>query len=114
MADESFPKQEHILKRREYKQIEKAKTARVVTDHLIILIAPHAQTHARIGITVSKKIGNAVKRNRFKRLLREIYRKNKDLFSPGHDYVLIARPRASFPTQEILHGEISRALKAHV
>jgi ribonuclease P protein component len=48
----------------------------------------------RVGITVSKKLGCAVVRNRVRRRLREIYRLNEDRFLPGYDIVVVARSRA--------------------
>jgi len=45
----------------------------------------------RLGITVTKKTGNAVFRNRMKRLIREFFRRNKDLFPTGHDVVVMAK-----------------------
>lgn len=90
MTDQRFPKREKIRKRREYKRAEKYKQSRLVSEHLIILVATNQFPNARIGITVSKKVGKAVERNRIKRLLREVFRCNKALFKPGNDYVLIA------------------------
>lgn len=45
----------------------------------------------RLGITVTKKVGNAVVRNRLKRLIREFFRRNKDVFPAGHDVVVMAK-----------------------
>jgi ribonuclease P protein component len=46
----------------------------------------------RVGFTVSKKVGNAVERNRIRRRLREVVRQaSGDAVRPGHDYVLIGR-----------------------
>ncbi len=45
----------------------------------------------RLGITVTKKTGNAVFRNRMKRLIREFFRRNKDLFPAGHDTIVLAK-----------------------
>lgn len=48
----------------------------------------------RVGVTVSKKLGKAVIRNRVRRRLREIYRLNEQRFTPGWDIVVVARTRA--------------------
>ena len=48
----------------------------------------------RVGITVSKKLGKAVVRNRVRRRLREAYRLNEERFLPGWDIVIVARSRA--------------------
>ena len=48
----------------------------------------------RVGITVSAKLGKAVRRNRVRRRLREIYRLNEERFRPGQDIVIVARSRA--------------------
>jgi ribonuclease P protein component len=48
----------------------------------------------RLGITVTKKTGNAVKRNRIKRLIREFYRLNKARFPQGFDVAIIAKKNA--------------------
>ena len=48
----------------------------------------------RVGITVSKKLGHAVVRNRVRRRIREVYRLNEEKFQPGWDIVVVARSRA--------------------
>ena len=50
---------------------------------------------SRLGISVSKKVGNSVVRHRVKRLIREAYRLNEESFPPGYDYVIIARKPAA-------------------
>ncbi len=61
----------------------------------LVLYARKNRTSAnRVGITVSKKLGHAVIRNRIRRRLREIYRLNEERFAPGWDLVVVARSRA--------------------
>jgi len=55
----------------------------------------HEDGPVRVGFTCSKKVGNAVERNRVRRRLREVVRRSpRDLMRPGHDYVLIGRTTA--------------------
>lgn len=46
--------------------------------------------HARLGITVTRKVGNAVRRNRIKRVVREVFRRNRQAF-PAADLVFVAK-----------------------
>lgn len=45
----------------------------------------------RLGVSVSKKVGGAVVRNRVKRTVKEVFRRHQDAMAPGYDYVIIAR-----------------------
>ena len=49
----------------------------------------------RIGISVSKKVGNSVVRHRVKRLIKESYRLHENVFNSGLDIVIVARPGAA-------------------
>ena len=60
----------------------------------------------RLGITVTKKTGNAVFRNRTKRLIREFFRRNKNLFPAGHDVVVMAKKN----TPPLTYQETEREL----
>jgi ribonuclease P protein component len=59
---------------------------------LILAAAPNGGETTRVGLTVGKKIGSAVARNRVKRLLREAARARLVRIRPGYDVVLIGRP----------------------
>ncbi len=87
---EGFPKDARILKRNEYRAIQRS-SLRVVTDHFIIYARRRRSTRHRIGITVSKKVGNAVVRNRVKRAVRESFRLNQSALPQDLDLVLVAR-----------------------
>jgi ribonuclease P protein component len=67
---------------------------------------------SRVGFTVSKKVGNAVKRNRVRRRLREIARGSAPLCSAdGHDYVLIGRQAALELSFDRMVADFAGALK---
>ena len=59
----------------------------------------------RVGVTVSKKLGKAVVRNRVRRRLREVYRLHESRFLPGWDIVVVARSR----TVDASFSELTRA-----
>ena len=86
-----FKKSERLLKRKDFLIISRTAEERVKTKNFLILIKKNRQASARLGITVSKKVGNAVVRNRLKRYVREYFRTNKQNVPPGRDMVIIAR-----------------------
>ena len=68
-------------------------TSGVSNGYLVLYARPNREEKNRIGITVSKKLGHAVVRNRIRRRLREVYRLHEDSFLPGWDIVVVARSR---------------------
>ena len=83
--------------------------------YLVLYARPNRSATNRVGITVSKKLGHAVVRNRVRRRLREVYRLNEDRFAPGWDIVVVARSRcidADF--QKLTHAYLSLAEKAGI
>ena len=61
--------------------------------HLVLYARRNRLGINRVGVTVSKKLGKAVVRNRVRRRLREVYRLNESRFLPGWDIVVVARGR---------------------
>lgn len=83
--------------------------------YLVLYARPNRSATNRVGITVSKKLGHAVVRNRVRRRLREVYRLNEDRFAPGWDIVVVARSRcidADF--QKLTRAYLSLAEKAGI
>ena len=61
--------------------------------YLVLYARKNNSENNRVGVTVSKKLGHAIVRNRVRRRLREVYRLNEALFVPGWDIVVVARSR---------------------
>jgi ribonuclease P protein component len=85
----SFCKHERIRHKNDFKRIyEQGKKIRSAS--FVLYIAQDSQRQERrLGITARKKLGNAVTRNRCKRRVRELFRRNKEIFPPGSDVVVV-------------------------
>lgn len=88
---------------------------RVPMPPFILLVKPTALGVPRAGFTVTKRIGNAVARNRAKRRLREVARlAMPGLAVPSADHIFIARPQeAELPFEELLAMTVKALAKAH-
>jgi len=95
-----FPKKDRILKRYEFLEFYTA--GKAVHSQGFILVYKSGQSgRSRIGITVSRKVGNAVVRNRIKRRVREYFRMHRLAVPKPWDFHVIAKKPASFlSTQE--------------
>ena len=62
--------------------------------YLVMYVLKNNQNKNRLGISISKKVGNSVIRHRFCRLVRESYRLHEEVFNSGLDIVVVARTSA--------------------
>ncbi len=81
-----------LRRRRDFLEVQR-RGRRVFSGELLVLALDSGSRRARIGITVSSKVGNAVERNRVKRWVREGWREQASALPPV-DLVVIARPAA--------------------
>ena len=68
---------------------------KLVGSLFILYVLPTSEPHSRLGMAVSKRIGNALVRNRIKRCLRETFRRHKALLLASCDLVCVARRGAA-------------------
>ena len=92
-ARKGFPRAARIRKRADFLRVQQ-RGRKLVSGPLVGLALPSGGTPARLGLTVSSKVGNAVVRARVKRHLREAFRAQR-AGCPPVDLVVIARPEAA-------------------
>ncbi len=95
-AAEGFPRSARIRKRADFLRVQE-RGKKLSSGPLVALVLPTVGASARLGLTVSSKVGNAVVRARVKRHLREVFRRRR-LACPAVELVLIARPAAGAAT----------------
>jgi len=107
---------ERLKRRADFQRVSRGRRAQTETFTLqasprAAANAPSAQApHARVGFTVTRKVGGAVERNRIRRRLKEALRRAGEVApSPGHDYVLMARREALTRPFPALIADIERA-----
>lgn len=91
---EEIIKTQSIKNDYEYRRIYKRGKA-FVSPAVVIYILKNKKKINRIGITTSRKIGNAVKRNRDRRIIREAYRQLEGETALGYDIIFVARGRTN-------------------
>jgi ribonuclease P protein component len=89
----AFGRDRRIRKRADFLRVQ-SQGQRASTAHFTLLVAAGGPGPSRLGIVVTKKIGNAVARNRVKRLCRECFRSWPDYVPEGIDLVVIAKEGA--------------------
>lgn len=99
-----------VKKRRDFTRVyQKGKS--VAAKDLVLCWRKTGLPEHRVGFTVSKKVGNAVVRNKVRRRLKEIARLRPELFVFGRDYIIIARRSAALISYREMEKELEYLAK---
>ena len=93
MKKNAFPKRLRLLGNEEFRAVM-AERQRFSDSVLAIYAARNGRKYSRLGVSAGRSAGGAVERNRFKRLVREVFRQNREQIPAGLDYVVIS-PKAA-------------------
>lgn len=93
MSRNTFTRADRIRKSEEYRILSKS-GKRHYSDIFIFVSRKNQFLRSRLGVTVSKKVGNAVTRNRIKRIIRDYFRLNRRLLPDRLDIAIIAKKAA--------------------
>lgn len=102
MAHYSFPKRHRLLRPREFDHVFEKRCSQA-DGILIVYGRPNQLGHARLGLVVSRKAGNAVCRNRWKRTIREAFRLNL-VELPALDLICLPHPKATPDFQQLMQS----------
>lgn len=106
-AGECMNKKFRIKKNDDFQTVFKKGKSVANRQFVIYILRKDDQKNFRIGLSVSKKIGNAVKRNQIKRYIRQVFHELSEQVEPGKDYVIIARK----PAAELDFHSIKKSLQ---
>lgn len=81
--------------------------------YLVMYVLKNEWNENRIGISVSKRVGNSVVRHRITRLIRESYRLNQNMFQAGFDIVIVARTTAKDRSYQEINSALLHLSKIH-
>src|ERR1700752_5019518 len=96
---EKFPKSARLRKRPQFLRLSQS-GKKNHTPNFVVICDNNDCGETRLGITVSGKVGNAVVRNRIKRLVREFFRHHRHEIRGAMDVLVIARPSAAILSAE--------------
>jgi ribonuclease P protein component len=106
-----FPREARIRRSSEFKAVSTS-GRRYSSSAFAVLVAPSSKPGStRLGVTVSRKVGNAVVRNHVKRRIREWFRLDGRALVAGRDIVVIARSAAAPLSGTDMSAELTRIAK---
>ena len=109
-ADRRFPRSCRLTTRRQFLTVY-AEGRRVASKSFTVFGLSNSAGTCRLGITVTRKVGGAVRRNRIKRRLRDVFRRNRAHLAPNIDVVVNAHASIDVSDADVIEAEFLRALR---
>ena len=103
---------ESLKKNKDFQIVFKNGKSRA-NKYLVMYVLKNSLDKNRIGISVSKKVGNSIVRHRIKRLVKESYRLHENMFNSGLDIVVIARVGADATGYREIESALLHLMKLH-
>lgn len=94
LHDQRFRKHERLTRRSDFDRVFAERCA-ASDDLMIVYVASNDLPWSRLGLSVSRRVGGAVRRNYVRRRIREAFRTNKAELPKGYDIICSARPKAA-------------------
>jgi len=118
MADRARRRRRRLSRSGEFERVYREGRSHA-SRHLVVYAFPRAEgdgSEPRLGVSVGRRVGGAVERNRMKRLLREAFWATAEDVRAGHDFVIVARPAAAElarqGAEEAIEAELREVLSA--
>lgn len=103
---------ESLKKHADFQMVYKCRVS-YANRYLVMYIKKNEMDKNRLGISVSKKVGNSIVRHRLTRLIRESYRLNEEAFERGYDIVVVARTTAKGITYKDMESALMHLGRLH-
>lgn len=113
IRSQSLPKERRLARRRDFLRVYET-GRKLFTRYTVLFISANDLPYSRLGITATKKLGNATIRNRMKRWTREVYRRQRpilDLDGQPRDFVVNVKPNAAQATFQEYDQDLTKAFR---